>query len=100
MSRRVYLLGVGLLLVALALLVTDSVLTPPRWVTLVKMGRVRPGMTLREVESILGPAGPDYSSDLRRGYYIWKSRVGWTRVWVSQGKVDRVEFDPTLSADD
>jgi hypothetical protein len=55
MSRRLYLLGVG---VALALAVTDWTLGLPPEVTEAKVRRVRPGMNLQEVEALLGVAGP------------------------------------------
>jgi hypothetical protein len=53
MSRRVYLLGVGLALLALVFLLTDALLWGPP-VTEADARRIRPGMTLREVEAILG----------------------------------------------
>jgi hypothetical protein len=57
MSRRVYLLGVGLALVALALAVTDWALSLRYGVTEANYRRIRPGMTLEQVEAILGPPG-------------------------------------------
>jgi hypothetical protein len=56
MSKRVFLLGLGLTLVALALAVTDWLLTPPPTpgVTEANVKRLRLGMTLEEVESMLG----------------------------------------------
>jgi hypothetical protein len=56
-------------------------------------------MTLAEVEEVLGPAGLSYSSDLSYQYYIWKGKDGWSRVWVRQGAVYKLSFDPTLSLD-
>ena len=56
MSRRVYLLGLGLALVALAFVVTDALLWEPG-VTEANVKRIRPGMTLEQVERLLG--GPD-----------------------------------------
>ena len=58
MSRRVYLLGVGLALVALALAFTDWALSLRPGVTEVNVRRVKPGMTLAEVEAVLGPPHP------------------------------------------
>jgi hypothetical protein len=55
MSRTVYLLGVGLALVALALAVTDWALGMRLGVTEANHRRIRPGMALQEVESVLGP---------------------------------------------
>jgi hypothetical protein len=56
MPRRVYLLGLGLALVALALAFTDWLLTPPLspGVTEANAKRIRVGMTLAEVEAIFG----------------------------------------------
>jgi hypothetical protein len=60
MPRHVYLLGVGLALVALALAVTDAALGPHPGITEANFRRIRPGMTLAEVEGILGQAGDSY----------------------------------------
>ncbi len=53
MSGRVYLLGVGITLVALAFMLTDALLGCPG-VTLRNVQRIRRGMTLAEVEAVLG----------------------------------------------
>jgi hypothetical protein len=57
MSRGVFLLGVGIAVVALAFAVTDCVIGPAPGVTEANARRIRPGMTLREVEAILGARG-------------------------------------------
>jgi hypothetical protein len=54
MSRQVYLLGVGLALVALALAVIDVLLGPRPGITEANVRRIRPGMTYGEVEDLLG----------------------------------------------
>ena len=54
MSRRIYLLGVGLALVALALAFTDWALSFQPGVTEANARRIRPGMTQEAVESLLG----------------------------------------------
>ena len=54
MSRRVYLLGAGLTLVALALAFTDRALTQPVGPMEAKTKCIRPGMTLEEVETVIG----------------------------------------------
>ena len=55
MPRLVYLAGVGLVLVALAFVVTDATLIRPQpGATEANVRRVRPGMTIREVEAIVG----------------------------------------------
>jgi hypothetical protein len=66
MSRRVYLLGVGLALVALALAFTDWALSLRPGVTESNVRRIRPGMTLEQVESILG-SHPSERIDRWRG---------------------------------
>jgi len=54
MSRQVYLLGAGLALVALAFAATEAALGPRSGVTEANVKRIRPGMTLAEVEAIFG----------------------------------------------
>jgi len=58
MSKQVFLLGIGLALVALAFAVTDRALRIPRdawrWES---ARRIREGMTRAEVERALGPPG-------------------------------------------
>jgi hypothetical protein len=54
MPRRVYLLGLGLALVPLALAFTVSVLSLQPGVTEANARRILPGMRLAEVEAILG----------------------------------------------
>jgi hypothetical protein len=57
MSRGVYLLGVSIAVVALAFAVTDWVIGPTPGVTETNARRIKPGMTLREMEAILGARG-------------------------------------------
>jgi hypothetical protein len=54
MSRRVFLLGVGIVLVALALAFTDWALSLRPGVTEANVRRIRVGMTLEEAEALLG----------------------------------------------
>jgi hypothetical protein len=101
MSRRVYLLGVGLALVALALALTDWALTPGTGPTEANARRIRPGMTLEEVEALLGgPAGLEYplvewSGRTPKRWQVERWGREWTgtagRVVVSFGRDDRVE---------
>jgi len=65
-----------------------------------KYDRIAEGMTLGDVEEILGKAGPSYSSQIEREYYIWKSRNGWISVIVEKGKVITKDFRPEMSVDD
>jgi hypothetical protein len=55
MSRRVYLLGLGLALVAVGLAFTDWVLSLQPGVTEANVRRIRRGMRDEEVYSLLGP---------------------------------------------
>jgi hypothetical protein len=55
MSRRIYLLGIVIILVAGAFLITDGVLGQRPGVYEANARRIRKGMTARQVEAILGP---------------------------------------------
>src|SRR5262245_15748198 len=58
MPRMVYLLGVGILLVSVAFLLTDAMVPrPSAGVSEAAVRRVKAGMTLKEVEAILGGPG-------------------------------------------
>jgi hypothetical protein len=57
MSGRVYLLGMGLALVALAFAFTNYVIGPSPGVTEANARRIRNGMTMEEVEAIFGGPG-------------------------------------------
>ena len=87
MSRRVYLLGVGLALVALGLAFAHWLLPPTVTPALVK--RVRPGMTVREVEALFGrPAGP-----LRFNVLQWDGPDGAALVFLDpDSRVCAAEF--------
>jgi hypothetical protein len=101
MSRQTYLLGVGIVLVAGAFLLTDRVLYPSRpttttpglsasgaAATLRNASRVRKGMTLKQVEALLGP-GECFQED-----WLWAYRwTAWTgtsgvqvMVWIGFGR--------------
>jgi hypothetical protein len=105
MSRRVFLLGLGLALVAGAFLLTDALLWRPG-VTEANARRVRPGMRLEEVETILGehPHKEFVRAELRRlsefGFantqYLatWSSDEGRALIWLDLGgRVGDVEFE-------
>jgi hypothetical protein len=62
MSRGVFLLGVGIAVVALAFVVTDWMIGPTPGVTEANARRIKPGMTMSQVEAILGGPGGWYSS--------------------------------------
>jgi hypothetical protein len=92
MSRQVYLLGVGLALVALAFTVTAAALGPRPGATEANVRRIRNGMIREEVEAILGgkgswgdrPGAPLFrdGSDGRvaRTYYHWVGADGYASV--------------------
>jgi hypothetical protein len=85
MSRHVYLLGVGLALVALALAFTDWALSLRPGVTEANFRRVRPGMTLAEVEALLGgKAGRKAFLNHGEGYLgLWAGPDGTAHVVFS-----------------
>jgi hypothetical protein len=57
MPRLVYLSGVGAALVALAFAFTNYVIGPSPGVTEANARRIRPGMTIVQVEGVLGGPG-------------------------------------------
>jgi hypothetical protein len=80
MSRGVYRLGVGVVLVALAFLLAEWAATPPPGVTGANARRFREGMTLRRVEQLLGgrpgkwyPILVRLREDPRQGADVWYS---------------------------
>ena len=87
MSGRVYLLGVGLALVALALAVTHERLGPWPGVTEANVKRIKPGMTMREVEGILGGAGRERVTITEGGRDVSAFQ------WTGPGAVVYVLFD-------
>jgi hypothetical protein len=54
MSRQVFLMGLGLTLVALALVLTDTLIAPAPGLTPQNVRRLRRGMTEVEVEALFG----------------------------------------------
>lgn len=65
-----------------------------------KFDRITLGMSLKAVEAIMGPAGPSYSSQIERKYYIWKDRKVWVCVIVEQDKVTDRQIQLGPSVDD
>jgi hypothetical protein len=109
MSRRVYLLGVGLALVALAFIVTDTLLWRPG-VTEANVRRIRAGMTVTEVAARLGGPGapiwdgaavvssPATPPSPPTGY-LWCSDAGALLVWADEdGRVQRASWMPSRHA--
>jgi hypothetical protein len=90
MSRRVYLLGVGLALVALGLAFTDWALSLRPGVTEANVKRIRPGMSLEEVERIFGRAA---DSKLACPFGDMFVPCDWYRNWYEIGGEARLVFD-------
>jgi len=90
MSRRALLWLAGVTLVALALLLTDRLLWQPG-LTEENVRRIRPGMTLAEVETLLG--GPaTWELDMRDEQGAAALGYRWLRHWEAEGAVVDVEF--------
>jgi hypothetical protein len=109
MSRRVFLLGVGLALVALALAFTDWALSLRPGVTEANVRRIRQGMTELEVRALLGDR-PRSMNPLRmwlsdRRYHefgrkgevaemVWAGDAGTAKVYLdADGLALRAAFD-------
>jgi len=109
MSRRVFLLGVGLALLALAFLLTDGLLWEPG-VTEANGRKVRAGMTVTEVEALLGaPGAPIWDGTATLSGvptppspptgYLWSSDTGALLVWVGEDRrVERASWIPSRQA--
>ncbi len=81
MSRRVYLLGVGLTLIGLALGFTDWVLSLQPGVTEANARRIHHGMRLKDVEAILGGTA-------QRSMYPQRDENVMARIWYGrEGRV-------------
>jgi hypothetical protein len=101
MCRRVYLLGLGLALLALGLAFTDWVLSFQPGATEANVKRIRVGMTLEEVEALLGgPARvtcklgewPDNGQPRRRACF-WGGATGATCITLDvTGRVESAEW--------
>jgi hypothetical protein len=98
MSRRVYLLGVGLALVAGAFLLTEALLWRPG-VTEANVRRVRPGMTTKQAEAILGVSLDGPVGGRSRPIRILRGNGGEAvLVWDEAGYITDVEFIPERGA--
>ena len=110
MSRRVYLLGVGLALVALGLAITDWALSLRPGVTEANCRKIRAGMTVTEVATRLGGPGAPIWDGLAVGSspatppspptgYLWCSDAGALLVWAGEdGRVQRASWMPSRQA--
>src|SRR5438128_9441402 len=86
MPKRAYLWLAGVALVGGALLLTDRLLWQPG-LTEGNVRRIRPGMTLAEVEALLGgPAADTFEMPADYPAYRWK------REWRGEGAAVDVQF--------
>jgi hypothetical protein len=103
MSRRVYLLGLGLALVALALAFTDWALSLHTGVTEWNARRIRPGMTMDQVKGILGArvTSNDMADKIRKEVVpdaedprgIHRAEEGYCCYWHGPGVAVLIYFD-------
>lgn len=98
MSKRVFLLGVGILLVGFAFAATDQYLAALPGVTERNVQRIQPGMSLEEVEALLGrPAdslyllGPGPTWDGKCGTCM-EARMRRVRQWSQADGSVQVQF--------
>jgi hypothetical protein len=92
MSRGVFLLGIGIALVAMAFALTDWILGPRPGVTEANVRRIRMGMTLEEVEAILGkdywPSGGCSTIHFSMSECQWRGPDGVASVWFESSSRD------------
>src|SRR5262245_48009928 len=94
MPRRVYLLGLGVALVGLALAFTDWALSLRPGVSEQNVKRIRPGMTLAEVEALLGGrAGEEHPLEEWAGPVVRAWARHWGRFWRGAAGRAEVCFD-------
>jgi outer membrane protein assembly factor BamE (lipoprotein component of BamABCDE complex) len=95
MKRRAALLFVGLAALGLLAVVACALLPSGPGVTKANFYRIEDGMSLAQVEALLGP--PDYNSPSGRNWellYNGKTHVGHTRrVWGGDDGGARIDFD-------
>jgi hypothetical protein len=91
MSRRALLWPAGLALVVGALLLTDRLLWRPG-LTEDNLRRVRPGMTLAEVEALLGGPATETIDFQAEGEPAEPLGYRWCRRWQEPGAAVDVQF--------
>src|SRR5262245_34396305 len=101
MPRLVYLLGVGLLLGGGALALTHELLGPWRGVNVCDVRRMKPGMTMPEVEAVLGGPptkrtdivwGRGWSPKDRSAFLRWSGQSGVVWVVMNAGRVRQADW--------
>src|SRR5262245_51808512 len=90
MPRLVYLTGVGIGLAAVAFALTYALLGPPPAVTEANVRRIKPGMTLAEVEAILGGLGREGTGPARMR--MWPGAGGYAFVYFQGDSTVRDAF--------
>ena len=85
MSRRVYLLGVVIALLALGLAFTELALSFQAGVTEANVRRIRAGMTLTEVEAILGGPGELWTTTFDTTIDQHNVVITRDRLWSQRG---------------
>jgi hypothetical protein len=93
MSRRVYLWAASVALVVGALLLTDALLWRPG-LTVENVQRIRPGMSLAEVEGLLGGPAAETIDWWAEGEARDPFRVRWQRHWQAVGAAVDVQSWP------
>jgi hypothetical protein len=109
MSKRVFLLGVGIALLGVGLAFTDWVLSLRPGVTEANVKRIKPGMRLDEVRAILGSEGRSIATaqinprDVRE-LWVWEDKGGLVMVgfegeprWNRDAQVIEVIWRPSSS---
>jgi hypothetical protein len=96
MSRQVYLAGLGLSLIGVAFAIVAPALAPAPGVTEANVRRIKLGMTLPEVEALLGPIS--WADTVLSGEVPvrWDGKAGASVVVIfSRGYgVTQVDFTP------
>src|SRR5262245_20774469 len=97
MSRGVFLLGIGIAVIALAFAVTDWVTRPTPGVTEANARRINAGMTPPQLEALLGrpPDGTELEDERGRRQLrgVWLGKEGNVIVAVDDHyRVERVEW--------
>jgi hypothetical protein len=89
LPRLVYLLGVGISLVAGAFLLTDALVAPPPGVTELNIDRLQPRMPCEKVQRIFGRA-PDRRIPGEEGTFslVWEGKAFQVEVgFDAQGRL-------------